>query len=867
MQGTSYQCSTDNMYVFDQGNEILEHIYAKSQFSFNFAKNCYSLIARLNETYQASDGRVLTEAVFTKYAQACNAAGEKPLGKQVFGRHVKVALNVVSEWKRDSGGSSGWGKKRSFYVGITERNAGSAISLCDISSTDLPDDVFITKKSSESIRFGFQHAVTFNGNKVLIEAVLTADGAVKVEYASKVLDLSKLGLRNRITMTSGNMQALLQSLKCIRLCHGICAEQVSTPNCTKEVLGESGKLQNIARSLKCEKVVELKSYLGVCRHCRALDRKGRPGDEVNEAAATVNPAPVTPVVPDAVSSAAAASTSDGQQEVVATSPVSGEAVAVSAESTKDISIDPYEESFLCDVLNTIAPELSSNQKLLIESQLKNSKGSPYARRWSEEMITMCLTLWARSPQAYADLKKSGFLVLPSSRLLSMYKNAIQQSAGINPDIFKWMRKTAEEKLKNKSDWYGGLVLDEMAIQEDLQISKRGGENRLVGLVDYGPEGQYLEECKHGKAQVKLANHVLQFVFHGIGGFRFPIAHYPTCQANPEEIYITFWDCVRQLKRWGFTVIYSSIDGSSNNRAFVKLHFEDSPLNQDLTACNLFVPSGQVTFLMDPPHLFKKIRNNILKSGPEKHHTRLMLHKNRPIVWKQWIDAYEWDRATNPFPLHHKLTEEHLYPNSAQKMRNKLAEDVLGEEMYQLMLAYQRTLQNPDPFDVVLEFLGHTKVILSIFLDMRPIKELGDKRICQLREASKWFQEWENEVCQQEGITKSEKQKMLMSAETREDLQFLISGFAKLVKYCLEVLDVSLVPGRVNSDIIENIFCQQRALYNGANTNPNLSTYNYSMNSIILGQASISDKANAKESGAKSFAILSRKPLQTLQPTA
>jgi len=55
---------------------------------------------------------------------------------------------------------------------------------------------------------------------------------------------------------------------------------------------------------------------------------------------------------------------------------------------------------------------------------------------------------------------------------------------------------------------------------------------------------------------------------------------------------------------------------------------------------------------------------------------------------------------------------------------------------------------------------------------------------------------------------------------------------------------SIVPNRINSDIIENVFCQQRGLYNGNNTNPTYLNYCRTMNAVILGQATISRKSNA-----------------------
>ncbi|KAJ8308729.1 hypothetical protein KUTeg_013603 [Tegillarca granosa] len=48
---------------------------------------------------------------------------------------------------------------------------------------------------------------------------------------------------------------------------------------------------------------------------------------------------------------------------------------------------------------------------------------------------------------------------------------------------------------------------------------------------------------------------------------------------------------------------------------------------------------------------------------------------------------------------------------------------------------------------------------------------------------------------------------------------------------------------INSDVTKNIFCRQRTIYKGANTNPTYLSYCHSMTSVIQGQTTISRKSN------------------------
>jgi hypothetical protein len=81
---------------------------------------------------------------------------------------------------------------------------------------------------------------------------------------------------------------------------------------------------------------------------------------------------------------------------------------------------------------------------------------------------------------------------------------------------------------------------------------------------------------------------------------------------------------------------------------------------------------------------------------------------------------------------------------------------------------------------------------------------------------------------------------MISHQTREDIISSIMGFEEFCVDKLKVSNASIIPSRLNSDVIENMFCQQRTLHNGANTNPADLGYCHSVNSVISGQTSISN---------------------------
>lgn len=132
-----------------------------------------------------------------------------------------------------------------------------------------------------------------------------------------------------------------------------------------------------------------------------------------------------------------------------------------------------------------------------------------------------------------------------------------------------------------------------------------------------------------------------------------------------------------------------------------------------------------------------------------------------------------------------------------------------------------------------------------FHDHRPIVDISDDRLKQNRDVLNWFVEWENSI-------PTQKEKCLISHQTRDDIVCLILAFEELCHYKMKKSHFSIVPGRINSDVIENMFCQQRTLHSGANTNPTYIEYSRNVNSVILGETSISRKSNTGGNGAAIF---------------
>jgi hypothetical protein len=68
-----------------------------------------------------------------------------------------------------------------------------------------------------------------------------------------------------------------------------------------------------------------------------------------------------------------------------------------------------------------------------------------------------------------------------------------------------------------------------------------------------------------------------------------------------------------------------------------------------------------------------------------------------------------------------------------------------------------------------------------------------------------------------------------------------------------------------NSFVENLFCQQKGVYNGNNSNPNYINYCKSVNSVLLGQSlkSRARKSNAGIEAAQSFSVCTKDQFSTM----
>ena len=771
------------MYLF-----ICPYTVQLSPLDFTQSYSFY--IFRLQNTYLPVPGpaTISSRDIYNNYLAFTSAAAVKPLYIGKIGILIKRLFPSVHVIRAVKGVK---------YEGLRINFTENKVVGHDFYKPEAKRFGYTTLESSaESSKFCLFTGFQVNGNEVLKLLKLNIDGSWELRVRGILINPALVGLRGIRADNLFALKTILNTVKQLNLCKGkiILSQKEKNQNCAFQewtVKGNENTSTRRASSALCHGVTSLLHADDgeLCYNCQKLKLS-------------------TPTPKSRVNQAQDADT----------------LISKLFPNADDLMI-----KFL-KVQSDICHKTTDN----IDSR---------SRRWDKDIIQVALSLWNRSPQGYTTLRNSNMFQLPSESLLQRYKNCFTQHPGLNENMLSWMCK---EAIRFKSDRHGGIILDEMAVQEDLKMSFGDGQISLDGLVDLGPTSAHMNLLNTHSNDIQLASHVLQFVYLGYDGFRFPFAYYPTTGANAPEMYIVMWDAISKLITYEFTIDYVSFDGASNNRTLQMMHFEDKTdaYEKNFTTVNPFQPTEKVTMIMDYSHNIKKWRNNIFSSGDTEYSTRKLQYFSKYIVWEHWIKAYNWDRIHNAVRVHPRLTDEHIFLNKTSKMRNHLAEDVLDAEMLHLMKMYQQSLKHGDHLDATVSMLQKTSILVKIFRDPRPIGDINDERLLQLQEVETWLDSWEDNVNSMENVKAGEKSKMLMSHETVSDVHSMIKGFSEVCRRRVLEQKRSLVPAGLNSDIVENFFCQQRTICHGSNSNPSVHQYKYGITATVLGQNAVSKKSNA-----------------------
>ena len=639
---------------------------------------------------------------------------------------------------------------------------------------DLPEPWFVVRKSGANMTVGLKCDVRFFGVFLTKEVHIDTDRNVSISVGQHKLKPTTIGLPANLKECCMSLSNFLQVVHQVKLCTGkeVPRGTIDAVPCNINNLETFRKF-----SKSCSHILPVLARGAICRNCHSVKIDSHSDSD---------------------------SDSDHPLE---------------SDDTSDSPEDTFQYEDPTDLLHKVFPNANNKLFKFLLSQSKNcldevAGKDKRQRKWDEDVLSFALTIWIASPVAYRILHD--FMHLPSERLLQMYKNGFDKNPGINHNMIQWMYEECDRTGTEKE---GGLIFDEMNIQPGVQLEPQGEGLRMFGYVDFGRYNNGLQQTTSQGKPLQLATCVLQFVFLAYNGFRFPFCYVLANGLCTAQLVSLFWDIVNTLKSYDFRITYICMDGAAINRSFIN-EISDTTTALAKNICTL---SSQIACIMDFSHAVKKIRNSISSSGQQAYHTRNLTTPKGFIYWRYFVDAYEWDKRSNYLRIHRKLTNDHFHLNSTLKMRNHLAEHVLNRDMSYLFHKYQKTLEYPDTLNAVIQLLSFTSLFIDIYRSAEPVSSMQDERLSQLQTVLAYFDEWDA-FCKRKRGHKKVKNDIFITMECYTDLKYCING---IISLCHEVVPRrQIIPRLVNSDVCENIFCQQRASYNGANSNPDASQYRY-----------------------------------------
>ena len=501
-----------------------------------------------------------------------------------------------------------------------------------------------------------------------------------------------------------------------------------------------------------------------------------------------------------------------------------------------VPVDPELSDDFVKILDNSEKSLSPFMTLFWQQQKKLFSRSRNGVRYHPMLIRFCLSLAAKSPSCYEELRQSNVLVLPSQRRLKDYRNWIRPKPGFQEKVICTLIKETEKYFGVQR--YVVLLMDEMKVMANLVFDKITGE--LIGYVDLGdPDTNYATLDKADD----IASHALVFLIRGIcTELKFSLAYFATSSVTAAQMMPLFWDAVCILEdTCQLMVIGATADGASQNRKLFNMHKSlDGNAGKDVCyrTTNLYAPERYIYFFSDAPHLVKTARNCLYHSGSSSC-TRYMWNDGLYLLWEHIANWYHSD-IDNGLKLLPRLSYDHIKLTSYSVMRVSLAAQILSASVSSVLYEYGSHAESGtakfcemfDKFFDCLNVRSRKEHLLKRKPYLAPYTMEDDFRFNWLEnEFLTYLSSWKDCVDHRPGqFTENGKAKMFLSRQTYEGLQITTYSVIEATKYLIcQGVDFVLTE-RFCQDPVEEYFGNQRKL-GRRNDNPDIRQFGYNANTI------------------------------------
>lgn len=426
--------------------------------------------------------------------------------------------------------------------------------------------------------------------------------------------------------------------------------------------------------------------------------------------------------------------------------------------------------------------------IFTQNQLDLLLGSKKIVRWTNEEISVALTLRYLGKRTYLYLKRKCHFPLPSLSTLNRWITNINVRKGFFGDIFRLM-KTAGEKMDGHEK-VAVLMYDEMKVKETYEYDQKF--EQVIG--------------PHKQMQVI----VLRGIF---SNWKQPIFLDFDTSITPEIVSTA----IQKTQACGFDVVACVSDmGGGNYGMWKKLNVSvDKPWFE-----NPSDPLKKVFMFPDAPHMLKLLRNWFLDTGFQLN-DNIVVDKS-PIVALLELDS-------NELKVCHKLSEKHVLCEGAERQNVRLAAQLFSHTVATALDHYK---PGNDETGHLSQFIG----IVNDWFDL--MNTYVPKRSLQPLKCGYGLYEEEQTKCLEKmfesiSVLRCKGKKKMLPFQ--KGILLSISATKGLLAYVKNEYKMSyILTHRLNQDGLENLFSQIRTR-GGLNDHPTPLNAIHRLRMIIFGK--------------------------------
>ena len=255
--------------------------------------------------------------------------------------------------------------------------------------------------------------------------------------------------------------------------------------------------------------------------------------------------------------------------------------------------------------------IGSAQAMVMREIINIAKyNSKFSRRYSADWLLMCLLMSIRSPEMYEFILRNDILPLPTKRTIRRRMSSINIECGFDASFFYALKKKLTTKTMEQK--HVVLVFDEMSVRKGMKTDVTS--MKYQGVVNFGDVES--KSTDHDTGESELADHALVFGISSLGeNYLQPIGCFasrgPTRGTTLAKLII---QAILLLEKAGGRVSAIVCDGARTNRKMWKEFGISGKLGSTRSFfTNPFDSDQKIYALSDVPHLFKCIRNRLLKN--------------------------------------------------------------------------------------------------------------------------------------------------------------------------------------------------------------------------------------------------------------